>query len=101
MCRSIPDEFGQNWRPELYEDMIVRREQKDNLTFSAIFQELLEKRVIRPGFELKCENCFFYRLVPCKRIFRRIRLSFLLYQAESQLCSQEGVAVQGRRTFQN
>src|SRR5258708_4211108 len=55
---TIPDEFGQNWRAELYEDMIVRREQKGNLTFSVIFQELLEKRVIRPGFELKRENCF-------------------------------------------
>jgi hypothetical protein len=82
---SNPDEFGQNWRPELYEDMIVRRDQTGKLNFGTIFQELLEKRVVRPGFELACENCFatdwyhvseFSEEYVCRFCFTKQRVNF-------------------------
>ncbi len=53
-----PDEYGQNWRPELYEDIILRSDQRDKVNFTDIFNELLGKKVIRPGFTLRCGNCF-------------------------------------------
>jgi hypothetical protein len=82
---TVPDEFGQNWRPELYEDMIVRRGQPGKLNFSVVFQELLEKRVVRPGFELRCENCFaadwyhvseFSEEYICRFCFTKQRVNF-------------------------
>jgi hypothetical protein len=79
------DEFGRNWLPELYEDMIVRRGQTGKLNFGVIFQELLEKRVIRPGFELRCGNCFatdwyhvseFSEEYVCRFCFTKQRVNF-------------------------
>jgi hypothetical protein len=52
------DEHGQNWREELYSDLILRTGQSVPLRFSSIFDVLLEKRILRPGFEFKCTNCF-------------------------------------------
>ncbi len=55
---TVPDKYGQNWRPELYEHMVVRTGQKGKLEFGPIFDELLAKRVVRPGLTLTCQNCF-------------------------------------------
>lgn len=52
------DEYGKNWRPELYNDLILRSGQHSPLQFGSIFDVLLEKRILRPGFEFKCSNCF-------------------------------------------
>jgi len=62
MCDIVmstsPDEYVQiNWRPELYNDLIIRRGQKLPLDFGAIFDTLVEKRVIRPGSTFKCRSC--------------------------------------------
>jgi hypothetical protein len=55
---TIPDQYGRNWQPELYEHMVVQSGQKGKLEFGPIFDELLAKRVIRPGLTLTCHNCF-------------------------------------------
>lgn len=53
-----PDEYGQNWRSELYNDLILRYGQRRRLEFGAIFDVLLEKRILRPGFVFRCRTCF-------------------------------------------
>lgn len=55
---ETPDEHGQNWRPELYNDLILRYGQGRPLDFGAIFDVLLEKRILRPGFVFRCRTCF-------------------------------------------
>jgi hypothetical protein len=52
------DEQGKNWRPDLYEDLVLRAGQKRPLGFSTIFDILLESRIVRPGFTLRCPTCF-------------------------------------------
>jgi hypothetical protein len=54
----IPGPNGRNWRPDLYDDLILRNGQKGPLKFGTIFEVLLEKRVLRPGFIFKCPTCF-------------------------------------------
>jgi len=83
---TTPDKDGQiNWRPELYEDLIIRRGQKPPLDFSQIFEELLEKRIIRPGVMFKCRFCSkrdwyhvseFAEDYTCRFCFTRQRVSF-------------------------
>ncbi len=62
MCQIVmstkPDEYGQNWRDELYKDLVIRSGQKRPLRFGTIFDVLLEKRIIRPGFSFRCRTCF-------------------------------------------
>lgn len=41
-----PDEHGQNWCPELYNDLILRYGQRRPLDFGTIFDVLLEKRIL-------------------------------------------------------
>ena len=53
-----PDEHGQNWRPEFYNDLILRYGQGRPLDFGTIFDVLLEKRILRPGFVFRCRACF-------------------------------------------
>ena len=54
-----PDSHGQNWRQDLYEGLIVRQGQRDRLPdFGSILHILLEKKIVRPGFTLKCKNCY-------------------------------------------
>lgn len=55
---TTADEHGQNWRSELYEDLVLRAGQKRPLDFSTIFDVLLEHRILRPGFEFRCTTCF-------------------------------------------
>jgi hypothetical protein len=51
-----PDQFGRNWMPELYNDLVVKRDHRGD-DVAAIFDELLDKRVIRPGMQFTCSNC--------------------------------------------
>jgi hypothetical protein len=53
-----PDQHGQNWRPELYNDLILRYGQKRPLKFGTIFDVLLENRILRPGYVFRCRTCF-------------------------------------------
>jgi len=53
-----PDQHGQNWRPELYDELILRYGQRRRLHFGTIFDVLLAKRVVRPGFVFRCQACF-------------------------------------------
>jgi hypothetical protein len=85
IMNTVPDEFGQNWRSEFYKTLIVRSGQRAELDFGVIFQQLLEKRVIRPGFEMKCENCFakewyhvseFDEEYVCRYCFTKQRVNF-------------------------
>lgn len=82
---QTPDQYGQNWRPELYEDLILRSGQKRPLDFGTIFDVLLEKRVIRPGFEFECRSCSkrdwyhvseFAEEFTCRFCFTRQRVNF-------------------------
>jgi hypothetical protein len=51
------DQFGRNWRSDLYDDLIIRAGRRHPPDFSDIFQVLLERRVIRPGFTMRCDAC--------------------------------------------
>jgi hypothetical protein len=53
-----PNEHGQNWRPDLYNNLILRSGQGHRLNFGTIFDVLLEKRIVRPGFVFRCASCF-------------------------------------------
>lgn len=54
-----PDDHGwKNWCPDLYNNLIVRRGSRGTPDFGGIFEEMLDKKVIRPGFIFKCQNCF-------------------------------------------
>lgn len=84
MCQT-PDQYGQNWRPELYEDLILRSGQRRPLHFGTIFDVLLEKRIIRPGFEFECRSCSkrdwyhvseFDEEFTCRFCFTRQRVNF-------------------------
>lgn len=55
---QAPDEYGQNWRPELYNNLILRYGQDRPLDFGTIFDVLLEKHILRPGFVFRCRTCF-------------------------------------------
>jgi len=55
---TTDDKYGRNWRPELYEKLILRYGQQGALHFGNIFDELLDQRIIRPGLTFKCRTCF-------------------------------------------
>ncbi len=55
---ETPDEHGQNWRPELYNDLILRYGQGRSFDFGTTFDVLLEKQILRPGFVFWCRTCF-------------------------------------------
>ena len=52
------DPYGQNWRAELYDRLVLRYRQRRPLEFGTIFDVLLEKRLIRPGLIFPCPSCF-------------------------------------------
>jgi len=62
MCKIVksttPDEHGKNWRPELYEDLVLKHGQKRPLGFTTIFDVLLDNRILRPGLSFRCKTCF-------------------------------------------
>ena len=103
-----PDNYNQiNWRPELYEDLILRYGQKRPLNFSTIFDLLLEKRVIRPGSVFECRSCSkrewyhvseFTEEYTCRFCFTRQRVSFgssLEWQYKADGPFQIGDSAQG------
>jgi hypothetical protein len=80
-----PDEHGLNWRPELYRSITLRYGQGKSLDFGIIFDVLLEKRIIRPGFVFRCRTCFmedwyhvseFTEEYTCRYCFRSQRVNF-------------------------
>jgi len=80
-----PGQHGKNWRPELYNDLILHRGQKGPLNFTTIFDVLLEKHIIRPGFEFECRFCSkrdwyhvseFGEEFTCRYCFARQRVNF-------------------------
>jgi hypothetical protein len=79
------DEYGRNWRAELYEDIVLTRGQRGAADFTHIFNVLLDQRVIRPGFTLRCRDCFaegwyhvseFSEEYTCRFCFSRQRVNF-------------------------
>jgi hypothetical protein len=54
---ATPGAHGVNWRPELYNDLVLRFGQSRPLNFGTIFDVLLEKRILRPGFMFRCRTC--------------------------------------------
>lgn len=84
-----PDKHGQNWRPEIYSNLVLRRGQRRPLEFGTIFDVLLEKRVVRPGFTFRCPSCFkddwyhvseFAEEYTCRFCFTRQRVNFASVQ---------------------
>jgi hypothetical protein len=79
---TTPDAFGQNWREDLHDEMSGG---PGKLDFSAIFDELLAKRIIRPGMSFTCGNCSasdwyhvseFAEDYTCRYCFERQRIHF-------------------------
>jgi hypothetical protein len=93
MCQTVmsttSNEHGQNWRSELYDRLILRHGQRRPLDFGTIFDVLLEKRILRPGFVFRCRTCFQGRLVPRERVRRRVHLPLLLHATacEFRVCA--------------
>ena len=54
---TTADAHGQNWRSELYDDLVLKFGQARPLKFSAVFDVLLENRILRPGFSFRCGTC--------------------------------------------
>lgn len=82
---TTPDAYGQNWRPDLYDGLVIERNQRGMVNFTNIFNVLLEKKVIRPGFTFTCQNCFasgwyhvseFGEEFTCRFCFSRQRVNF-------------------------
>ena len=80
-----PGEYGQNWRPQLYEGLYIVPNQRGPFNFTNIFNLLLEKQIIRPGFQFKCSICFkedwyhvseFNEEYVCRYCFRSQRVNF-------------------------
>jgi len=80
---TTPDRFGQNWDPAIYEH--IYRQRNGSPHFSAIFSEMLDKRVIRPGMFFECNNCHadtwyhvseFAEDYTCRFCFERQRVNF-------------------------
>jgi hypothetical protein len=77
--------YGVNWRPDLYDGLIVKRGVTRLPNFTAIFDVLLERRAIRPGLTFRCPNCFaeswyhvseFDEEYSCRFCFERQRVGF-------------------------
>lgn len=75
----------QNWDADKNDDLIVHQGQASPLKFGPIFNELLEKRIIRPGFVFKCQNCYgedwyhvseFAEEFTCRLCFTKQRVDF-------------------------
>lgn len=73
-----------HWREDLYENMFIRG-QRGRLNFTHIFDFLLEKRVLRPGFTMRCRTCHgedwyhvseFDEEYACRFCFTRQRVNF-------------------------
>ncbi len=83
---TAPDDYGQNWRPDLYDHLVIRSGQGSRSPdFGDIFDVLLEKRVIRPGLILQCPRCFakdwyhvseFDEEYTCRYCFTKQRVPF-------------------------
>lgn len=84
---EVPDRDGPtNWRPELYDGLILRSGQKQlPPDFGTIFDILLEKQIIRPGFAFECRHCSkrdwyhvseFNEEYTCRYCFTRQRVNF-------------------------
>jgi hypothetical protein len=83
---ELPDRDGQkNWRPELYSDLFLRGVQRHPPGFGIIFDILLEKQIIRPGFAFECRYCSkrdwyhvseFGEEYTCRYCFTRQRVDF-------------------------
>ncbi len=54
---QTPDKYGTNWRPDIYEDIFGGGAGRGT-DFTNVFNTLLEKKIIRPGFTLKCPRCY-------------------------------------------
>lgn len=73
------------WQADANEEPYIRRSEAGKLSFTTIFDELLEKRIIRPGFAMKCKMCFaegwyhvseFTEEFTCRFCFTRQRVDF-------------------------
>lgn len=85
VTQQSSDEHGQNWRPDLYNDLVLRSGQKRPLEFGTIFDVLLEKRILRPGLKFRCAACFkedwyhvseFSEEYTCRFCFNSQRVNF-------------------------
>ncbi|MCM2313913.1 MAG: hypothetical protein NDJ92_02010 [Thermoanaerobaculia bacterium] len=81
---TTQDAYGQNWRPDLYEHLCIARGQQVP-DFTPIFEDLLAKRMIRPGLYFTCRNCRkkdwyhvseFTEEYTCRYCFERQRVPF-------------------------
>lgn len=54
---DVADEYGVNWRPDLYTDLVIKTGRR-GFDFTSVFDLLLENRVLRPGFDFRCLSCF-------------------------------------------
>ena len=79
------DGHGKNWRDDLYSHLIIRKGQRGKLSFSEIFDELLDNQIIRPGLKLRCQGCRheewyhiseFSEEFTCRLCFSRERVRF-------------------------
>lgn len=73
------------WQPDINEELYIRAGQHGKLEFGIIFNEFLEKRIIRPGLSMVCGNCFakdwyhvseFAEEFTCRFCFTRQRVNF-------------------------
>ncbi len=72
------------WQADANEELYIRRGQAGKLNFTAIFDGLLEKRIIRPGFAMKCKTSSRrvgtmsanYEEFTCRFCFTRQRVDF-------------------------
>lgn len=82
---NMRDIVNAAWQADANDGLYIRRGQRGVLDFTAIFDEMLEKRIIRPGFSLKCSNCFsdgwyhvseFSEEFTCRFCFTHQRVNF-------------------------
>lgn len=78
------DDFGQNWRDDLYDHLVFKRG-SDARNSGDIIDYLLENRVIRPGLTVQCDTCFasdWYHIsevsedIVCRYCFEKQRVRF-------------------------
>jgi hypothetical protein len=79
-----PDAYGQNWREDLYGDLVVKRGQR-RPEFSAVFNEMLEK--------IRMWDVCHEGVVSRKRVCRGVHVPLLLREAAGPLRLFKGMAV--------